>query len=94
VKEEPMKKIDLPEPERIVQNVADTMFLPCHGYIVSTWTPEADGRGTPEAVVLRVPVELPGLPEFEVMVRLKSADAVDTLIASLMCHRNAVWGAK
>jgi hypothetical protein len=89
-----MKKIDLPEPERTVQNVADTVFWPGHGYIVSTWHPEADGGGKPEAVVVRVPVELPGLPEFEVVVRLKSADAVDTLIASLMRHRNAVWGAK
>jgi hypothetical protein len=89
---------ELPPIVTNVENLdeSDIMFLPCEGYTVSEWHPERDGRGKPTAIVLRMPLAmigpLKGMPPVEVCLRIKSADSVDELIATLMRHRNSVWG--
>jgi hypothetical protein len=84
---------ELPPIETHVENVDESgAFIPCEGYSICEWHPERDGKGKPTAVVLRLPVELPDLPRFEFALRLKSADAVNTLIKALARHRLSVWG--
>ena len=81
----------LPPQSRIPQNLDERPMFKVEEYGVSSWTPERDGKGTLEAVVFHIKVRV-GEKEFvELGLRLKSARAVDELIALLERNRNNVW---
>lgn len=64
------------------------MFGPMvDGFDVVQWCPTRDGSGEPEAVALVFNVRELG----DIVMRLKSRDAVDRTIAALEEHRDAVW---
>jgi hypothetical protein len=76
----PMKPVD--------RNVADLPPAPATaGYNVYSWSPGKAGEGVPSTQVHLV---LP-IPDGSVTMRLKSARAVDEMIAVLLQHRNDVW---
>jgi hypothetical protein len=78
----------LPPPDRIPQNVAGMAILPIESYTVASYGPQPDGR--PPQTEVHLVIRVRGLPEPLVM-RLKSADAADTLIAALQRHRFDIW---
>ena len=81
----------VPDPNRIPRNVADDIpTIVSMGYHVGSWTPELDGKGPLEAVVLRMDCEMDGL-EFGVGMRIKSCKEMNRLIAALERHRDDVW---
>lgn len=57
-------------------------------YTIGSWCSSNDGSGTPEAVVLSLQMK-----EFsgEIMLRLKTPSAVDTMIQALLRHKRDVW---
>jgi len=57
-------------------------------YNVTEWCPTPDGSGQPEQVWLQVNLKDVPIP---MALRLKSMDAVDTLIEALTRHRLNVW---
>jgi hypothetical protein len=79
---------NLPPPNRIPRNTAGLAFLPIEEYEVVEWGPLPDGKGPSTQVhfVLRIQGS-----EIPLVMRLKSAEACDTLIAALQRHRNGVW---
>jgi hypothetical protein len=65
------------------------MFGPMvEGFSVVQWCPTRDGSGKPEAVALVSDVRELG----DIVMRLKSRDAVNQTIAALEEHRDAVFG--
>lgn len=56
---------------------------------VASWSPGKDGAGVPPTQI-HLLLEVPGLDE-PLVVRLKSRQVVDELIAALVDHRNEVW---
>lgn len=60
-------------------------------YAVGDWCPTTDGSGPPEAVALSL--ELTGLGDAAVtaVMRLKSPEAVDTMVQALLRHKRSVW---
>ncbi|HEV3312432.1 MAG TPA: hypothetical protein VG815_18120 [Chloroflexota bacterium] len=79
----------LPPVNRTPENTAGMAFLPIEDYHVGSWGPLPDGKGPSTQVHFTIRVE--GLP---FVIRLKSADACDTLIAALQRHRYDVWPRK
>lgn len=64
------------------------MFGPMvHGFEVADWCPTPDGSGPPEAVALVFNVRESG----DIVMRLKSRERVDEVIAALAKHRDSVW---
>ncbi len=61
---------------------------PGDGYDVYSWSPGVAGAGVPATQVHLV---LPA-GDASVMLRLKSARALDELVAVLLQHRKDVWG--
>lgn len=59
-------------------------------YVVSEWCELPDGRGPASQVWLRLVMKDPLIPEL--VLRLKTARAVDELIDTLMKHREGVFG--
>ena len=57
---------------------------------VGAWTPTPDGSGKPTAVGLSFVVA--GVPG-DLLVRIKSRDAVDRMISQLARYRDEVWPA-
>lgn len=83
-----MAKNRLPPPDK--RKVA-LEGLRIHGYTVGDWCPTPDGTGPAEAVGLSLDVELrPGL-RCDMVMRLKTPQAVDSLIQSLLRHKRSVW---
>lgn len=76
----------LPPANRVPQNV-EGRFRNVQQIGVASWCPTPDGSGPAEAVALHFAAA--GMGEFA--VRLKTARAVDELIAMLERHRNDVW---
>ena len=81
----------LPPPNRIPVNLADAGIVGVKEYGCASWCPTPDGSGPAEAVVLHLTVELVSGGDLTLGLRLKSACAVDELIAMLERHRNDVW---
>lgn len=82
----------LPPPNRIPQAITDPDFVPVLEYQVGSWCPTPDGSGPATAVALRFHGPVLGTDRMVSMhLRLKSARAVDELIAALERHRNDVW---
>lgn len=78
----------LPPPNRLPQ--PNLRMLHVTEYGVGSWCPTPDGTGPAEAVVLHLKVHGPvGVQQFG--LRLRTARAVDELIAMLERHRNDVW---
>lgn len=57
---------------------------------VCSWTPERDGRGTPEQVHLLFDVTIAGMP-MRLVQRFKGKGALNALIDALTKHREEVW---
>jgi len=75
-----------------MSEIHETGRRPLHGatieeYTVGSWCPSNDGSGLPTAVALELKVD--GLPPL--VMRLKSAKAVDDMVAALLKHRRDVW---
>ena len=83
------KKLDIPDPTAMVENCDARPNLELSHYEVAEWGPGRDGKGPSTEVHLRL--HMRGLGAV-LGLRLKTPDAVDTLIAVLMRHRNSVWG--
>lgn len=81
----------VPDEEFSGKNLRDVpAILESNGYGVYEWTPEEDGRGKPEMVILAL--ELGG--EFDgaqIALRLKSRPEVNRLLVMLRRHRDGVW---
>ena len=60
-------------------------------YSVYSFSPGKAGDGVP---CTEVHLVLKPVPEIAIALRLKSADALDTLIGVLLAHRRDVWGPK
>jgi hypothetical protein len=83
---------DIPSPERIDKNVADLgryIIVPDEGYHVSSWCPGAAHLG---ASATQVHLRLCPAPDVSIVLRLKSARALDELVGVLLRHRQDVWG--
>lgn len=79
-------KDDLPhEPNKFT----GMRMLPVESTTVSSWTPLLDGAG--RSTEVHVVFKLRDA-DAVVVTRLKSARAVNELIAALETHRNDVWG--
>jgi len=74
----------LPPPSNNKRQLAG---LKCLGYSVGSWCPTPDGTGPATAVAIEFEIE--GVPPL--IVRLKSPNAVDTLIQTLLRHKRDVW---
>lgn len=60
-------------------------------YTVGSWCPTPDGTGPPTAVGLTLRVELSGGTDMDLTMRLKTPEAVDGMIQSLLRHKRDVW---
>lgn len=81
----------IPEPEFSGKNLRDQpMFLEVQSYGVAEWTPEDDGKGKPEAVILHFDMGK-ALDGVSFGVRLKSRGEVQRLITMLGQYRDQVW---
>jgi hypothetical protein len=84
----------VPAPEPFNKNLSDLRMLPSEGYHVYSWSPGKVGENMPSTEVhLAIPVMIGGA-RVEIMMRLKSARALDELVAVLLQHRADVWGKK
>lgn len=73
------------------KNMSDYAALfEVESYGVGQWTPEPDGKGTPEALILHFDLgrQLQGVT---FAIRLKSKAEVNRLIEILQLHRDEVW---
>lgn len=82
------RRLDIPDADFSGRNLDERRHVALDGYGVFEWTPERDGKGTPTEVHLVFDLE----GEIALVMAFKSADAVDKMIATLMRHRNGVWG--
>lgn len=81
----------IPEPEFSGKNLRDIpMFLEVQAYHVAEWTPEPDGKGKPEAVIMQFDLGK-AFDGVSFGVRLKSRNEVNRLIAILGQYRDSVW---
>jgi hypothetical protein len=58
---------------------------------VGSWCPTADGTGPAQAVALNIKVRWNRRTRIDMVLRLKSPQAVDELIAALNKHKADVW---
>ena len=84
---------DIPDAEFSGRNLDERMHVAVDEVHVCEWTPARDGHGksTEVHLVLDVHAFEPEVP-LSIVMAFKSADAVDRMIATLMRHRNGVWG--
>ena len=82
-----MKKQDLPPTADIGRNLDERPHIALDGLMVTEWTPERDGKGTPEEVHVVFDV---GTVSF--VMAFKSQRAIDEFIGVLQRHRNSVFG--
>ena len=76
----------IPPANRVPYNLGDDrQVMKVSSYTVGSWTPQRDGKGVPEAVMLTFEVE--GLP-CDFGIRFKTAEKVDQLIEALKRHLN------
>ena len=60
-------------------------------YCVGSWCPTPDGTGPATAVALELRLKTRSTEIVSVIMRLKTPQAVDQMIAALEKHRNDVW---
>jgi hypothetical protein len=60
------------------------------GYTVADWCPDQEAKVPPEAVALILEMRLGG-DAVDIVMRLKSPQAVDTMIQALLRHKRSVW---
>jgi len=65
------------------------ILIGAEGYDVYSWSPEPAGTG---AKCTQVHLALPPVERVRFVLRLKSARALDELVAVLLQHRADVWG--
>lgn len=65
--------------------------LTLNSYAVGSWCASPDGTGKATAVGLSLEVQWNGEQTFDLVLRLKSPAAVDTLIQQLLRHKRDVW---
>jgi hypothetical protein len=83
------KKRPLPPHNRVPRNLDEgRRVMEITSYTVASWTPERDGKGKAEAVMLAF--EINGIP-FDFAVRLKNPAAVDELVEALQRSKFDVW---
>ena len=81
------KKRRLPPMNGPVKHLAG---LTVKAYTVGSWCPTPDGTGKPEAVTLKIDVDIGG-EEVGLFLRLKNPRTVDVLIQGLLRHKRDVW---
>jgi hypothetical protein len=69
------------------KNVNEIM-IPISGIEIGSWTPQKDGKGKAEQVHLMI--RLRG-GEQPFVMRIKSRQAIQSLIDALILHRDDVW---
>lgn len=82
-----MNKRRLPPP----QGPSALHGLTLNSYSVGSWCPSRDGTGPATAVGLSLHVQRSEGPEFDLVLRLKTPNAVDVMIQSLLRHKRDVW---
>lgn len=60
------------------------------GYTIAQWSPDEDHRGGPTQIHVMLDMSFAG-PKAHLALRLKSREAVTTLIDVLTQHRDEVW---
>ncbi len=87
------RKQTVPAMAPVDRNVSDTdgrwVLAPGDGYDVFSWSPGAAGESVPSTQVHLV---VPVVDGVRVVLRLKSARALDELVGVLLQHRKDVWG--
>lgn len=86
-----MSRRPIPPPSRIPENTGGVPFLPIEQYHMGSWGPLPDGKGPSTEV--HVGLTVTGFSH-ELVMRFKSADALDQFIEILQRHRFDVWPAK
>ena len=77
---------------RMDRNLTDGpqfIIAPGEGYDVYSWSHGKAGEGVPST---QVHLALPVVDDVKVILRLKSARALDELVGVLLQHRKDVWG--
>ena len=69
---------------------SDRPFVEFERIEVYSWTPERDGKGTPEQVHLKMDVKIADVP-LTLVQRYKGKGALNSLIDALVKHREEVW---
>lgn len=89
-----MSEYEIPDSEFSGKNLSDyEAFFEVKEYGVGEWTPQRDGKGKPEALILHFDVEL-NLGKSHIVtfgIRLKSRQETQRLIAILQRHCDSVW---
>lgn len=81
----------IPEPSFSGKNMRDMAgFLEVASYGVAEWTPEDNGQGKPEAVILHFDLGK-ALDGVSLGIRLKSKGEANRLIKMLEQYRDQVW---
>lgn len=62
-----------------------------NSYTVGSWCPTPDGSGPAEAVALSLQVQWRRDEEIDLVLRLKTPQAVDQMIQALLRHKRDVW---
>lgn len=77
--------------EPLNRNLAASPVLKSHGYTVAEWTPERDGGGVAEAVLVVNHLAPPGRPPLDIAMRFKSRAECERFIAIVSRHMLNVW---
>lgn len=83
-----MRRGKIPPPNRVPQNTAGMAFREIESITAASWGPLPDGKGPQTQVHLTIRLKGAPLP---LIMRCKTAAAVDQLVAMLERHRNDVW---
>ena len=83
------KKLDIPEPQLIEENLEDGKVVAALGYSVCSWR---DGPANSDIPVSQVHVLVPlPIDGMRVALRFKSRRALDEFVGVLLDYRNQVW---
>jgi hypothetical protein len=89
-----MRSQKIPDPKELEEPCDDGetsfLLLPEKGYEVCSWRPGPPRSGPPTQVHLLMALPVPGA---KMVLRLKSARALDELVGILLQYRQEVWGA-
>lgn len=78
----------LPRPDRSPNPL---LGLRLESYTIGDWCPSQDGSGPATAVALALRVAGGQLDGADLVLRLKTPEAVDTMVQSLLRHKRSVW---
>lgn len=82
------KNRKLPPASRVPQNLTGLAYYEVESVHVSSYTPLPDGKGL--CTELHVSIHMKGGAP-PLILRMKTPESVDLLIAALVRHRNDVW---